>query len=144
MSSTFWYGAGLVRALTELDAGGSNKTPKVMLLHDTYVYDATDAWVSDVSTHEATGTSYTAGGLTLAGVTYTYDAVTGVVKVDATDLTPAGLSVVCQFAVVYMDTGTPATSPLLTCTDLTDDADDTITGLPVSAAGLGYITLGLP
>lgn len=144
MSTSYWYGAGLVRALTELDNGGSNKTPKVMLLHDTYTYDGTDAWISDVSTHEATGTSYSAGGLTLAGVTYTYDAVTGLFKIDATDLTPASLSVDCQYAVVYYDTGTPATSPLLLCTDLTDDADDTITGLPVASAGLGYITLGQP
>lgn len=142
--TAYWYGSGLVRALTELDNGGANKTPKVMLLHDTYTFDAADQWISEVAPFEASGTSYTAGGLTLAGVTYTYDAVTGLFKIDATDLTPAGLSVVCRFAVVYYDTGTPATSPLLTCTDITDDSDDTITGLPISAAGLGFITVALP
>ena len=142
--TAYLYGNALVQAFTELDNGGANKTPKVMLLRDTYTFDASDVYVSEVSTYQATGTSYTAGGLTLSGVTYTYDAVTGVFTIDAADLTPAGLSVLCRYAVVYYDTGTPATSPLLCCVDLTDDAEDTITGLPISAAGLALITVALP
>lgn len=142
--TTYWYGGALVQAFTELDNGGANKTLKVMLLHDTYVFDAADQWVSDVSAYEASGTAYTAGGLALSGVAYTYDSVTGLFKIDASDLTPAGLSVAARFAVTFYDTGTPGTSPLLSCTDITDDVDDTITGLPVSSAGIATVTVELP
>ena len=142
--TTYWYGGALVQAFTELDNGGANKTLKVMLLHDTYTFDPTDQWISDVSSHEASGTSYTAGGLALTGATYTFDTDTGLFVIDAADLTPAGLSVDCQYAIVFYDTGTAGTSPLLVCTDITDDGDDTITGLPISSAGLASVSVALP
>ena len=41
--TAYLYGNALVQAFTELDNGGANKTPKVMLLRDTYTFDAAGA-----------------------------------------------------------------------------------------------------
>lgn len=133
-----WYVNGL-KAL--LSAGLALGTPKVMLLSDTYVLDQ-DAhdFVNDISAHEAAGTGYAAGGLTLAGVTTSATGATNTAAFDANDIT--GISVDCCYAVVYVDTGNPATSPILTIADLSEGeaTDATWTGLTFNANGIAGIT----
>lgn len=110
----------------------------VMLATDSYVpdQDAHD-FVNDV-TNEAAGTGYSAGGIVLTGVTVTLDTATNTLALDADDVTPAGLSVVCRWAVIYVDTGTPATSPTIAFVDLSEGlgGNVTVTGILWDADGI--------
>ncbi len=115
-----------------------------MLLTDAYTFNGAHDYLPDVSAAQVTGTGYTAGGFTLSGVTYTYEPTTGVMTMDAADLLPGGLAVDARYAVVYYDTGVAGTSPLLSCTDLTevDGEEVTVTGLAIHASGIVTLTLG--
>ncbi len=72
-----------------------------------------DEFFDDI-TGEIVGAGYTAGGLTLTGLAWTYDAVSRrcVLTCDPANWTPLTAAAV-RFAVAYRDTGDPATSPLL-------------------------------
>jgi hypothetical protein len=135
---TLWYLNGLKKSLDSTLALG---TPKAMFVTAAYVLDQ-DAhnFVDDVSANEATGTGVAAGGVTLASVTTTVDGPTNNVKLDAADIT--GISVTACYVVVYVSTGTPSTSPILTITDLSaGDATDAIwTGVTWSASGIAGIS----
>lgn len=73
----------------------------------------THEFFDDVTTEES-GTGYTAGGETLGTKTTTVDTTNDQVDVDAADVTWTGLDVgTPSHAVLYKDTGTPATSPLI-------------------------------
>lgn len=91
-------------------------TIKVMLTDVGYVPDQ-DAheFISDV-TNEITNTSgsaYVAGGQALSSKTLTYDTSTNEVRLDAADPQWTSASFSLYRAVVYKDTGTPTTSPLM-------------------------------
>lgn len=91
-----------------------SNTIKVALLADTYTpAQDTDEFWSDVSAHEVSGTGYSAGGATLANKTVTVNAGANKVVLDADDVTWTSVTVTARYAVVYKDTGTPSTSPLL-------------------------------
>lgn len=135
---TLWYVNGLKKALSSVLALG---TPKVMFLTAAYTLDQDNHdFINDVSTYEATGTGVSAGGFTLVSPTVTIDGTTNTVAVDANDIT--GISVTACYAVLYVSTGTPSTSPVLSITDLSDgDAVDAIwTGVTWNALGIAGIT----
>jgi len=135
---TLWYCNGLKKAL---DATLALGTPKLMLLDDTYTINQdTHDFINDVSADESAGTGYTAGGLTLASVTVTVTGATNKVTLDAADI--SGISVSCCYAVVYVDTGTPSTSPVLSITDLSNGTATnlTVTGITWSSSGIVELT----
>jgi hypothetical protein len=120
---TLWYCNGLKKAIDRALALG---TPKAMFVTAAYTMDQ-DAhdYIDDVSAHQATGTGVAAGGVTLTSVTTTVDGASNLVKLDAADI--SGISVTACYVVVYVDTGTPSTSPVLTITDLSaGDAVDSV------------------
>jgi hypothetical protein len=97
----------------------SGSAVKVMLVTAGYTpSQSTHANKSDLSS-EVTGTNYTARGAALASKTLTL--ASGVVTFDAADLTwlqnAAGFSN-ARYAVMYVDTGTDATSQLISYADL--------------------------
>jgi len=114
-------------------------TLKVMLATATHTpdQDAHD-YINDVSANEASGTSYSAGGITLTTPTVTIDTATNTLAIDADDVTTASLSVSCRWAVVYVDTGTPSTSPVLCYVDLSQGVGGNITctGITWAAGGI--------
>lgn len=67
------------------------------------------------------GQGYTAGGITLTSKTVTYTAGTNTLSLDAADLSLTGNPLGARYAVIYKDTGTPSTSPLLGYVDFDDD-----------------------
>ena len=98
-----------------------NDTIKAMLVTSAYTPDIDlDLFIDDV-TNEVTGTGYTAGGGTLVGKAITIDNTTDVAKYDATDYTWSSSTVTARGVVIYKDTGTPATSPLITYLDFGTD-----------------------
>lgn len=87
---------------------------KVLLVDNTYAptVSSTHEFKSDVS-GEITGTGYTAGGVALANKAVTADATNHKGKFDADDAVWSSATFTAYGAVLYKDTGTPATSPLV-------------------------------
>ncbi len=139
---TVWYVNGLrtcLRAGTGI--AGVTGTLKFMLLHDTYILDQDNHdFVDDVSAHEASGTGYSAGGLTVASPSVTTDAATNEARLFFTSI--SGISVASCYGILYVSTGTPSTSPLLTCTDFSagDAVDQIVTSGVVGSTGFTALT----
>lgn len=109
-----WYGLplkNLINGSTLFD--WDTDTIKVAILTSAYTpdQDAHDFW-NDVSANEASASGYTAGGAALTTKTVTYDTATNQIRLDADDVTWTS-AVVGRYLVVYKDTGTASTSPLL-------------------------------
>lgn len=88
-------------------------TLKVMLVTSSYVpdQDAHD-FVNDV-TNEAVGTGYTAGGQVLTNKGVTQDNTNNRAAFTADPSVWTGSTITARGAVLYKDTGTPSTSPLI-------------------------------
>lgn len=119
-------------------------TIKLALATNTYVpdQDAHD-FFADV-TNEITGTGYTAGGATLATKSVSYDTATNELRLICADVAwgPGATFGPFRKGIVYKDTGSGATSPLLGY--ITFDADQSVSNgtftVDVDATGLLYIT----
>jgi len=119
-------------------------TVKVALLTNAYIPDrATHQFWSDVSVSEVTGTNYAAGG-NEAG-TKTVSTTINVTTFDAND--PAawiqsgtGFSN-ARYAILYKDTGTPTTSPLIAYHDFGSDVGNVAGDLTVQFDAAGIATI---
>jgi hypothetical protein len=77
-------------------------------------------------TGEVSGTGYTAGGKKLEGATVTYDSATNEIRLDATDVEWKEATITARYAIVYKNTGTASTSPLICYIDF--GANQTVSG----------------
>lgn len=85
---------------------------KVMLLSSAYTPDVNNhVHISDVKNHEISSANYKAGGKSLTGEATSYS--NGVVSLKANDITWSNTNITCRYAIVYVDTGNPSTSPLI-------------------------------
>lgn len=109
------------RAFTQKQYNGNaidfdTDTIKAALVTSSYTPDgATHDFFNDI-TNEVTGSGYTAGGAALANVTWTYNGTLGAWVLDADDVqwTENASGFENGYRVVlYKDTGTAATSPLI-------------------------------
>ncbi|HDH51211.1 MAG TPA: hypothetical protein ENH31_00305 [Nitrospirae bacterium] len=98
-----------------------NDTIKVMLVISAYVPDQDLHDFKDDITDEVVGTGYTAGGAALANKTVTQDNTDDEGVFNADDVTWPDSTITARGAVVYKDTGTPATSPVLCYIDFGAD-----------------------
>lgn len=103
-------------------------TIKVALFPSTFSANIdTQEWFSNISGSQvsSSGTGYTAGGLALAGKTVTQNNTTDKGVFDANDLTFSSVTLTganaVRYAVLYKDTGTPSTSPLIAQFDFGSD-----------------------
>lgn len=117
-------------------------TIKVMLVTSAYTpAPTTDNFINDVSANEVSGTNYTAGGETIGSISIVESA--GVSTVDGADVVwlqnAAGFSN-ARYAVIYKDTGTPTTSPLVGYIDLTTDKSNVNGDLTIQWGAQGIFT----
>lgn len=98
-------------------------TIKVMLCTSTYTPSQTTHAYKSSITNEVTGTGYTAGGATLGSPTATKSSL--VVSLDAADTSWTTSTITARYAVIYKDTGSAATSPVLGYVDFGADATST-------------------
>lgn len=105
MAGTFhWYGNGLLN-LAKGNIDLDTDTFKIMLTTSAYTPNQdTDDFRNDV-TNEVSGTGYTAGGATLAGVSVTYDSASNQVRISWTDPTWSTASITARTAVIYKSRG---------------------------------------
>jgi hypothetical protein len=89
-------------------------TIKVMIVTSAYSYSAAHDFINDANANEVSGTGYTAGGTTCAGVTLALDGATAEFIHNDQTITQnaAGFSNGRTF-IWYKDTGNAATSPLI-------------------------------
>lgn len=115
-------------------------TIKVALLTSSYTpAQATDAYWSDISANEASGTGYTAGGATLASKTIV--SATNVTTLDAADVTWSTSTITARYAVVYESTGTPTTSALIAYVDFGADVSSSGGDFKITWDAAGIVTL---
>ncbi len=96
-------------------------TINIMLVTDVYTPDIdTHLFIDDVS-NEITGTGYTAGGAVLANASIAIDTTNDLAKYDGDDVIWASSTITAYGAVIYKDTGTPSTSPLVAYIDFGAD-----------------------
>jgi len=116
-------------------------TIKVALYTSTYTPDIdTDIFFDDL-TNEVTGTGYTAGGEELGSKTVTVDTTNNRAEFDAADTTWSTATITARGAVVYQDTGTPATSALICYIDFSTDKTSTSGDFKIAYNAEGILQL---
>jgi hypothetical protein len=118
----------------------TSDTIKCALVTSAYTPSSTahEFW-SNVSTHEVTGTGYTAGGVTLTGKAV-IDNNDNIVVIDCNDPTWATATISgIRYAVFYKDTGTASTSPLISYIDFVTDQSVTANNLSIAIPVTGII-----
>lgn len=96
-----------------------NDTFKVVLLSSSYTPDSTQSTYSQLTNELATAGGYTAGGATLASVTWAES--TGTVTFDAADVAWSSATFTARYAVIYDDTPTSPADPLVCLFDFSTD-----------------------
>ena len=96
-------------------------TIKIALVTSTYTPDIDTHEFFDDITNEVVGTGYVAGGATLANPLITVDTTDDQAEYDGDNVTWGTSTITARGAIVYKDTGTPATSPLICYVDFTED-----------------------
>jgi len=140
--SAKWYGNAFIKAFNkEIDF--DTDTIKVMLCTSSYTPDQDAHDYKDDVTNEVVGDGYTAGGATLTNKTIGYTADTNVIKIDADDTSWAASTITARYAVIYDDTGTASTSPLLGYIDFGEDKSSSAGTLLIqwSADGMLKVTV---
>ncbi len=117
-------------------------TIKVMLVTSSYTPDADTHDYKDDITNEVTGTGYTAGGATLSGKTVTQDNTNNLGVFDANDVTWSSSTITARGAVLYKDTGTASTSPLICYFDFGSDKSSVSGDFTIQWNSGGILTLG--
>jgi hypothetical protein len=135
------YGNFLLKALNK-EVDFDSDTIKVALLTSSYTPNQdTHDYFNDVSTYEVTGTGYTAGGITLASKTATYDSGTNVIVLDAADVTWSSSTITARYAVVYDSTGTASTSALIGYVDFGSDQSSTNGNFTITWDSTGIVRI---
>lgn len=109
----------------------------------------TSAYVPDLDTHdffnditnEITGTGYTAGGVTLTGVTVTYNSTTNSAVLDANNPSWSSSTLTARGAVIYKSTGVSSTSPLIRYIDFGTNQNSLVSTFTVTLPAEGIINL---
>jgi hypothetical protein len=119
-------------------------TIKVALTTSSYTPNmGADDFFNDI-TNEITGTGYTAGGATLASVTWTYNTGTKVATLGAADVTWTNATLTARYAVVYKSTGTSSTSRLIGLVDFGANQSPAAVDFKLSWTGGAVLTLTIP
>jgi len=117
-------------------------TIKVALLGGTYVADVDGhTFWSDVKASEVSGTGYVSGGQALASKVVTQDNTADKASFDAADVTWSASTITARYAVLYKDTGTATTSPLICCFDFGADKSSSNGDFTIQWNAGGILTL---
>ena len=133
------YLKGIEQAfLGNIDCEGD--TLKLAYMSTSYTPNAgTDQFYSDVSASVASG----APTETLANVDIRIDTGNARVEFDCDDVTESGITTTTDKFIIYKDTGTPATSPLIACIDIAEGTLSPVSGtLAITFNAEGIFAIG--
>lgn len=116
-------------------------TIKVALLTAYSENQDTHDFFNDASGAEITGTGYTAGGASLGSKTATYDTASDQTRLDAADTTWTTSTLSSTECVVYKDTGTGSTSPLIGFVDFGGTVSTTAGTFQITWDSTGIIVI---
>jgi hypothetical protein len=116
-------------------------TIKVMLTTSAYTPDQDSHEFKSSVTNEVSGTGYTAGGATLANKSVTQDNTDNEGVFDADDVTWASSTITARYAVIYKDTGSAATSPIIAILDFGSDKISSNGNFTIAWAAEGILNL---
>lgn len=135
------YGLFL-KSLVNKEVDFDTDTVKAMLCTSSYTPNQDTHQYKSSVTNEVVGTGYTAGGATVASKTVTYDTATNTLTLDAADVSWAASTITARYLVFYVDTGSAATSPLISYVDFGADVSTTAATFTyqIAAAGIATIT----
>jgi len=115
---------------------------QVMLLTNSHTQDIDNfEFIDDVSANEVSGTGYSAGGADLASEAVTVDDTDDEGVFDATDLTWSTSTITARYAVIYKNTGTPATSPIIAILDFGSDKSSSAGDFTLAWSAEGILNL---
>lgn len=136
------YGNFLKQALNK-EIDWDTDTIKVALLSSSYTPNQdTHDYYDDVVGSQVSGTGYTAGGITLASKTSTYDGTNNVLVLDAADVTWSSSTITARYAVVYNDSGASnATKPLIGFVDFGSDQSSTNGNFTITWDSTGIVRI---
>ena len=112
-----FYAKGIQDALEAVTgvAAAPTGTLKLAFMATSYTADAeADQYWSDISASQASGTT----SQTVASTAVNIDTSNNRVEIDFDDVTETPVTASTDKVVLYMDTGTPATSVLICCADI--------------------------
>jgi len=140
--SAKWFGKTILNQFGSAPINWTADTIKVALCTSSFTPDQDVMDFFDDVTNEITGTGYTAGGTTLTTPTKTYTGATNVIKLDADDAVWTTATLTARYAVIYKDTGTASTSPIMGYVDFGADVSSTAASFTIvwDAAGIFTIT----
>lgn len=119
-----------------------NDTIKVALVTSSYTpNEDTHEYFSDV-TNEVTGTGYTTGGITVAGIALNEDTTNHEVEITCTDPEWTSSTITARGAVFYKSTGTTSTSPLICYLDFGSDQSVSSGTFTIDLGSEGFYKLG--
>jgi len=116
-------------------------TIKVALCTSSYTPDQDTHENFDDITNEVVGTGYTADGATLANKAVTKDNTDNEGVFDADDVVWTTSTITARYAIIYKDSGTDSTSPLLACVDFGTDKVSTAGTFTIQWATEGILNL---
>ena len=99
--------------LANAEVDWDTHTIKVALTTSSYTPNQDTHDYFDDITNQVSGAGYTSGGETLASKTVSYDSATNKTTFDAADVTWSASTITARYAIIYRDTGSAATSPLI-------------------------------
>ncbi len=144
--TAYWYTHGLSQAFGGETTGEAplvdflTDTIKVALTTSSYTPNQdTHDFFDDVTNEVANGNGYTSGGATLANKTLAN--TNNVVKLDADDTSWTTSTITARRAVIYKDTGTASTSPLLAWVDFGADVSSSSGTFQITWDSAGILTL---
>lgn len=126
------------KALANKEIDFDTDTVKVMLCTSSYTPNQGTHDYKDDVTNEVSGTGYTSGGATLASKTANVSG--NVLTLDAADVTWSTSTITARYAVVYIDTGSASTSPLLAYVDFGSDVTSSGGNFTITWDATGIVT----
>ena len=126
-----WYNLGMQNFMLGL-IDWEDDTIRCALTTSSYSPNKdTDEFFDDV-TNEVVGAGYTADGAALTTLAVNVDTAADEVQLDSDNVQWTAATITARIAVIYKDTGTPATSPLIGWVDFGED--ETVTAGTFSIA----------
>lgn len=113
---------------------------KMALVTSSYVVDLANHDYFDDITNEVASSGYTAGGATLANAAVSTSS--NIITLDADDVVWSTVTFNARAAIVYKDTGTDSTSPLMFYYEFSEDKSPSGANFTVNINSLGFLTLG--